>query len=178
MTRDEFLEEITTWQQLRDFCEDNGCGDYLMDIYSEEDRDGYVDDCIVDWARDYTWTELYSILDNIPTGYEYYRLCEDGDWEGLTQADFDAFKDDVADWCDRNDIWDEEYTEEDDEEEAPEEDEEEDDSEPVDEEPPIEDEDFSLDELFLVGIGCIRDIEESERVMAAEAEKEFATLLF
>lgn len=107
MTRNEFLNNVTTWGELIDFCNDEGC-DYCDDIYSEESRDETINDYLVDWARNESWQDLFSRLDNIETGYDYYKEDDYGDWVGLSDDDFDDYKDDVLRWMDDNGYWDEE----------------------------------------------------------------------
>lgn len=170
MTRADFYNTITTWPQLIQFCRDVGCS-YTSDVYSEAARDEYIEDSLVDWAREGTWQELRDRLCDIPTGYEYYE--EDyGDWRPLDDGNLAAFRDDVAEWCDDCDYWDEEedYDEYDDYiEEAPNID-----PEDID---PIEEEDCSLDELFDAGHICIRNIEELERQRCQEEISALNTML-
>lgn len=167
MTRAEFFENVTSWWDLKDFCSDEQC-DICDDIYDEEARDDYINECLIDWARNDSWTELLSRLEDIPTGYDYYRYDDYGEWEGLVDGDFDEIRDEVAEWMDDNGYWD-------DEEEADDEDE-----EPIDdeeEEPPVEDEDCSLGELFAASATRVQSIAEEELVKAREEELAFATLM-
>lgn len=169
MTRQEFLDEVCTWGDLIDFCRDNRMDDFVEDIYDEEARNDYINECLVDWARDNTWDELYSILDRIPTGYEYYRY-DYGDWDGLTDDDFYDDKQEVEEYAVANGVFD---TDEEDEEEPEDEPEEEE----LEDEEPIEDEDLSLDEFFSSGIAVIEDLKEAERVRR-EQEKQLEEQLY
>ena len=113
MTRQEFIDDVTCWGELIDFCNDEGC-DYLDNIYDEDARDDYINEYqLEDWVRNNTWSNLYSLLDDIPSGYDYYRIDEYGDWEGLDDYDFGDYKDDVLRWADDIGIFDEEDEEED-----------------------------------------------------------------
>ena len=160
MTRAEFFDNVTTWSELKDFCYDERC-DILEDIYDEDGRDSYINDCLMDWARNDTWPELLARLEDIPTGYEAYRYNY-GEWEGLDGADFRAIRDEVAEWVDEYSVWDDDEEEEAvDEEDAPVE------YVDQDDETPIEDEDCSFDELFVAGVVCVQSIE-----AAARAEEE------
>lgn len=174
MTRQEFVDEVCSWSDLIDFCSDNRL-DFIDDIYDETGRDDYINENLVDWARESTWDELYSILERIPTGYEYYRY-DYGDWEGLDDSDFDDLKQEVEEYCDRNGYFDDEEEEEPEETEEPEEDEEQE-EEPEEEEEPIEDEDFSLDEFFSSGVDMIEDLKEAERIEREEEEKQYREAL-
>lgn len=111
MTRDEFLENVNDWYELRDFCDDVGC-DYCEDVYDDEGRDDYINECLMDWARNDSWYELRDRLADIPTGYEFYRIDDCGDWRSLDDSDFDQYKQEVLEWMDDNEYWDEEEDDE------------------------------------------------------------------
>lgn len=168
MTRAEFYENVTTWGDLKDFCFDENC-DICNDIYDEEGRDDYINGCLMGWARNDSWTELLSRLEDIPTGYDYYRYDDYGDWAGLDDGDFYEIRDEVAEWMDDNGYWDDDEEEADDEDEKPLDDEE--------EEPPVEDEDCSLGELFAASATRVQSIAEEELAKAREEELAFATLM-
>lgn len=168
MTRAEFYENVTTWWDLKDFCFDENC-DICNDIYDEEGRDDYINECLIGWARNDSWTELLSRLEDIPTGYDYYRYDDYGDWVGLDDGDFNEIRDEVAEWMDDNGYWDDDEEEADDEDEKPLDDEE--------EEPPVEDEDCSLGELFAASATRVQSIAEEELAKAREEELAFATLM-
>lgn len=143
MTRNEFLDSVNVWYELIEFCNDVGCS-YCDDVYSEESMNEDIDERLADWACEYTWQELHSKLDDIPSGYDYYRCDDYGDWEGLGDSDFDDYKDDVLEWMDNNGYWDE-----DDDDDFEDEDvfDEEESTDECDEES-VEDEDFSAAELI------------------------------
>lgn len=141
MTRQEFLDDVCDFSELRDFCYDNDCG-ICDDIYDDESKDDYINEHLSDMADDAdSWQSLYRTLDDIPTGYDYYRLDDYGEFNGLDDDDFEDYKNDVLEWMDDNEYWDEdeedeeeyfppeeEYSEEEDDEESCEED-----MQPVDE---------------------------------------------
>ena len=172
MTRQEFIDEVCDWGDLIDFCRDNHADDLVEDIYDEASRDDYINEGLVDLAREYTWDELYSILDRIPTGYEYYKY-DYGDWEGLGDGDFDDLKQEVDDYCLRNGIFDDE---EEDEEEEPEEEPEE---ESVDEEgeEPIEDEDCSFSDLFSESAACVAAFAKAQKEQEEEEQRHFDEIM-
>lgn len=174
MTRAEFFDNVTTWWELKDFCDDERC-DICEDIYDEDGRDSYINDCLMDWARNDTWTELLARLEDIPTGYEAYRYDDYGEWEGLDDGDFRAIRDEVAEWVDEYSSWDDDE-EEDEEEAVDEEDTPEEYVDPEDE-TPIEDEDCSFDELFVAGVVCVQSIEATARAEEEADEAEFDVFL-
>lgn len=109
MTKREFENDITTISELVDFCSDEG---YDLDIYDEYSRDDWINEGLMDRARDMSWQDLLSELQDIPTGYDYYRY-DDGEWSGVDDYDFSDLKDEVEEWMDEWGRWDEEEPDED-----------------------------------------------------------------
>lgn len=78
MTRQEFIDDVTSWSELIDFCYDQDC-DICEDIYSEEAKDDHFNNDLVEMARNANdWEELLETLNDIPTGYDYY-ICNEYD---------------------------------------------------------------------------------------------------
>ena len=148
MTRNEFLENVTTWYELLEFCSDNGCR--ICDhIISDDDRDNEIDNDIEDAIRNDRWYDIKGYLEEIPTGYSYYCRNSTFDYDGMDDGDFDEYKNDVLDWADQDgDVWDEDPEESGDYDvfaEQPNNDE--------DVEPAPEEEDFTVGDL--IGMCCI-----------------------
>lgn len=166
MTRTEFIENITTWYELLDFCSDEGC-DWCENVYSEDAKDEHFDYNLVDMARNAgNWQDLLDTLNDIPTGYDYYILDDYGDFRGADDDDFDSYKNDVLEWGDDHDIWEDEEEEAEDGEEEEVIDEEEDDGFPVEE-------GCSIGELFASGASCLQTI-----AVEANREKELEESAF
>lgn len=166
MTRSEFLENVTDWSELIEFCRDEDC-DICEDVYDEESRDDVITERIVDWARNAdSWQDLADRLSEITTGYDYYSEDDYGDWNGLTDSDFEDYKTDVLDWMDNNDYWDEDEDEDEEEEyyEPP--------TDPEDE-IPVAEEAVPLEELFATCSGQLNTISANEN---AREEAEAAEL--
>lgn len=164
MTRQEFIDDVTSWWELLDFCEEESC-DYCDNIYSSDARDDEINEYeLDDWARNYTWRQLLNILSDLDDDYEYYRKDEYGEWESLDDYDFDNYKDDVLRWADDNDVF------EDDEEEDPADYGIEDEDELDDE---IVEEPMSMFELFSDCQDKYQKISEDEE----RTDEEFASLL-
>lgn len=167
MTRQEFIDNVTTWYELIDFCYNVNC-DYCNDVYSVDSRDDCINEDLVDMAQNaYDWQELLEVLQNIPTGYDYYIRDDYGEWSGTDDGDytFDDYKDDVLEWMDINDCWnggDEEVEEE----PAPD-----DDEDPEDEES-VEEEDVSIAELFTTCNSKLQKIDADTEATARAAEEE------
>ena len=135
VTLEEFDDEICDFGDLKGWCDEHGCG-YCDDVWDDYSMNENINERLVDWAREYSWDELYRILDEIPTGYDWYVCDEyDGTWSA---ADFDNYKSWCRDWGIENDEF---YVHGDDDE---------DEEEYVDpyELEPTEEEDVSLDDMF------------------------------
>lgn len=163
MTRNYFLDCVTTWGELIDLCNEEGC--YICsDIIDDETLDEWVDENIHD--SDISWRELAGYLNDIPTGYCYYRCNGSFDYDGMDDGDFESYKDDVCDWMDDHDRWEPEEDEEDEADlggsEAP-------------AEPPVEEEDFSVSELMSMCIAELVTIRQAvaQRIVAHEGELPF-----
>ena len=116
MTRQEFIDDVTTWSELKDFCYDNEC-DECDSVYDDYDRNECIDNRLTEMASNASsWQDLLSELNDIPTGYDYYEEMDDG-WRGLDDDDdFERYKGYVMDWMDNGDYWDEEDEDNEDEE--------------------------------------------------------------
>lgn len=141
MTRQEFLNDVTSWSDLIDFCGDVDC-DLCLDIYDSDEIEEVIGNKIENMLNSNSWETIFDVLSDIPRNCDWYYRT---DYDEITEADDYIFiekKEEVLDYCDRYDLWDDE---EDEEEESLEE------YEPVDE---IK-EDFDIEELFnsCVGLG-------------------------
>lgn len=168
MTRQEFLDDVYDFRELMDFCYDNDCG-ICDDIYDDESKDEYINEHLSDMADNADdWQSLYRTLDDIPTGYDYYRLDDYVDFNGLDDDDFDDYKNDVLEWMDDNEYWDED---EDDEEEyfPPEEEY----SEEEDDEESCEEDMQPVDELFSLCSEQLRVIDAKEKAEEQRCNEEF-----
>lgn len=125
MTRQEFIEDVNDFWDLKEFCYENNL-DTCDNIYDAESYNDFINECVIDWARQDNWWELLQRLADLPRNYDWY-YCGDYDWE---EADFQDFKDEVLDEMDRYGDWDEEEEEEEDEEFDFEDSQQEDDDEP------------------------------------------------
>lgn len=165
MTRQEFIDNVTTWSELLDFCYNEDIY-FCEDVYTEDAKDDYFNDMLVDMARDAgSWRELYDRLEEIPTGYDYYIRDDYGDFEGADDDDFDSRYEDVLEYMDDNEYWDDDEEEEVEEEPAP------DDEDPEDEEP-VEEEDVSIAELFTTCNSKLQKIDADTEAAARAAEEE------
>lgn len=105
MTRAEYDEQITTWEELTDFCSDNGL-DTCDDIYYYEQ----IDDLIYETLRADGIKYVYYLLRDIDDFDEEYFLYSNGELVNLNDDDFEEYKSDAAD--EFGDFDEEEYEEE------------------------------------------------------------------
>lgn len=127
-------------------------------------------------------THIRGYLDEIPTGYEYYRCDGSFDYTGLDDdSDFEDYKIRVLEWMDDEGLWDaEEDDDEEDEEFDPDYDlfspgEAQDKEEPA--EPPVEDEDFSVSDLMSMCGAELLKIQKVAEQRRQEEDADMARLL-
>ena len=104
MTRQEFLDDVNGFSDLLRFCSDEDL-DACSYVKTADELDEWLNDTILDWAREMCWTELRDQLDDINTNYDYYDT-EYG-VEGI-DYDFERYKWYALEEADELDIWDEE----------------------------------------------------------------------
>ena len=148
MTRDEFINDVRDIDDLQDFCDEIGCST-LEGVYSPDYYDEWIEDQLVDLARNNTWRDLYGILSNFDddAGYDFYMSDEYGD---LKPIEFEDIKDQVLDWADYNAAWDEMLDDDDEERELSEEE--------RYEIEPTEEEDCTVMEMFVESRNCVQTL--------------------
>lgn len=144
MTRQDFIENVNEWYELLEFCRHEDC-DVCEDVYSDDDKDDYINENFRYLVEEHNWWTLRDILNDIPTGDGYYLYENINDWRELDDEDFEEFKGSVLQWMDNGGYWEEEEEYEEYEEEPFVEN-----VNPIDpyDAVPIEDEDISLPELL------------------------------
>ena len=182
MTRDEFCYGVTTWWELIDFCNDNRLYHIIENVVSSEVRDEWIDEMLVDMARNNSWYELYQTLSDYAdeNGYDYYIYDECyGTYRHADDDDLEDYKNEVIEAMDDNDDWDEE------EEEIIEEESEtnwcmyEDSNEDDDEEFDLsEDDECSMDMMMSSGIGCIQNLRDEEEERARQEDNAFEEFIW
>lgn len=108
MYRQEFLNEITNWDELKDFCDEHECPT-CDDIYDNDDKNAEIDWDISEYGSDYSWCSLRDLLNEIPVGYVYYRKNAAFEWVPVDD-DFEEYKNYVCEYFDDHELWDEEET--------------------------------------------------------------------
>ena len=168
MLRQDFIDDITTWGELIDFCNDEDC-DICEDIYSEDARDEDIDrNSLVEWARGNSWQDLLNILRDIPTGSDYYYCDDYGDWYEADDNMFEDRKRDVLEWMDDGGYWDDEDEDEEIFDEIDTEF-----SEDEEDLEPIEPEDISFTDLLTSCSQKLKTIEDTQEQEAQEEAENF-----
>lgn len=106
MTREEF-HAIGTYWELKDFCYDESLSD-MDDYYDEDGIDGELNYWLRDCCTD-DWMTVRDTLNDVPTGYDYYRYVGGGEVYGYYDGDdnFRALKDDIRSYLEDTGYWDE-----------------------------------------------------------------------
>ena len=96
MTAQEWRDEISDLWDLMSWCGEHGvCGNLVENIIDSDSFDQYVEDDIND--RYCGWMDLRDYLNDLPSGYDYYRYNGSFDYDGLTRSDYEEIREDVFD---------------------------------------------------------------------------------
>ncbi len=140
MTRQEFIDEITTWDELLDFCYEEDCT-VCVDIISNTALHDRINEDLWDAVGERGWEDVRDLLDDIDLRFDYYRI--DGRLSYMpADDDFDGYKDEVMEWMDNGEYWDADEDAEDQNDGTV------DEEDTVEGEPQAEEEDFSIGELI------------------------------
>lgn len=108
MTRSEFLSDVRDFWDLRDFCCDADSY-YFDDIFEEGAKDEYVNEYLSNLGRNPDWKDVKDYLNDVPDREsEWYRLDDYAGFMALNDHDFINMKNEVMEWAEDNDIFDEE----------------------------------------------------------------------
>ena len=108
MTKDEFYDEVTDFDELIEFCYNHGCSYIVEDLRKSDDFDSWVWDQLEDLRSSWYWYDLRSALDELEAPSGDYFLPGDGlEYSELGARDLDNYMDDVIDWGNEEDFWDE-----------------------------------------------------------------------
>lgn len=116
MRREDFVNSYHDWGELEDICRENNLC-IMDDLYSQDAVEEYINDSLVDLARDNTWSDLKRILEDYEEdlGYDYYRW---NDYYGrYCHVDESEIADEILEEMDYQELWDTDEEDEEDEEE-------------------------------------------------------------
>lgn len=163
MTRQEFIDDVTTFDELHSFCIDIEYDLQEDGAYSEDEYDEYINEEAYEIARENDWRDLRGWLSELPDGYDFYVKDAWEDWGGRSCREIDDLKESVLEYADQNDLFDVE-------EEEPEEYIEEGAEEP--EEDDFEDvEDCDMSDFIWAGNAALRELQEQSEKEEAYANQ-------
>ena len=113
MTKEQFYDEVYDFGTLRSFCWDQGYDEFVNDIMDESEYDTSVCEEIRDMTYNYGWDEVKNWLNELPSGYDYYRKDDNGEYEGLSDQYFNLIRDELEEQLDRNGFFDEDVDDDD-----------------------------------------------------------------
>ena len=107
MTREEFIREVNEWYDLRQVAYDYDCYDVYENILDEDEKDEWYNDVVRDnWSEEMPWYDLLDALNSIPNGHDWYIKDQYGDVDVADDADFEDFKDQLLNFMDDNELFD------------------------------------------------------------------------
>ncbi len=167
MRRQEFIDEVTTWDELLSAADELREYDLLSDIYSDEARNDWINECLADWARELDWQDMLGRLSDFDSdSSEWWQLDDYGEWNAVSDGDdyFEDMKNELLEIGDDNSAWDDAEEGEEDTE----------DEELFDPEPDLEiDEDQSVGDFFVECNSVFKTIEEKIREERTDEERSF-----
>lgn len=92
MTRQEFVDNVTTAYDLVDFCYENDL-DLCASWITSGELDDRICEIINDMTRDETWDRIRDYLNGIEDGYEYYDA--DDDFRAIDDDDVENIRDQI-----------------------------------------------------------------------------------
>lgn len=109
MTREEFRDDLWSWWELYDLCQEIGYS-FLDDMMDDKSRDEYIEGELKDAIRNENWRDIRDWLYNIPDGSSgsYWLKDDYGDWIELNDYNFSDYKNQVEGWMDDHGCWDDE----------------------------------------------------------------------
>lgn len=99
MTKDEFYEYVCDFSGLIDFCHEYCIERFIENIISEDERDDIIDEYIESEIRNTRWYDIRVALDDIESGFDFYRHQGDVDFTPLDDYDFDELVEEVLSYC-------------------------------------------------------------------------------
>ena len=91
MNRNEFYEEVTTWDELIGFCEDHCIESVVSDIYDLEDVVEYIRDLVDECSSSEAIERIQYAVRHLSVWDEYYKLYGN-EFYGVDDDDFAAYK--------------------------------------------------------------------------------------
>lgn len=112
MTRQEFIDDITTFYELYSFCSDEDIYGILDDYFDGDNLDEEVEYDIGE-NRDIGWRDMRDYLSDIDTGCDFYERCGSFEYYGYSNCGdkFEELKAAVLSEADDRDLFENEFGE-------------------------------------------------------------------
>lgn len=106
--RSDFINNVTDWRDIIEFCVNNDL-DIPTTLYDNDELNDYIEENLEELARNYYWTEVLEVLQNIPQGFDFYIKDEDSfmEFSPARQSDFNLIKNEILELMDDMNGWDE-----------------------------------------------------------------------
>lgn len=106
--RSDFINNVTDWRDIIEFCVNNDL-DIPTTLYDNDELNDYIEENLEELARNYYWTEVLEVLQNIPQGFDFYIKEEDSlmEFSPARQSDFNLIKNEILEHMDDINGWDE-----------------------------------------------------------------------
>ena len=112
MTRQEFIDDITSWSDYFSFCDENGYDGYTESLYWGDTAQDSAIEGAISMLRDGDISSATSFLNDLPYFYEDEVYS---DYDGWQLADFDGEKQSLLEALDDDNFFDQEDDEDDEE---------------------------------------------------------------
>lgn len=100
MTRQEFIQNVTTWRELLNFCWEYDCN-VCENIIPHDGLCDYISEDFSQYAYEYSWVDIRDWLNSIDNNASFYYRDGSFDYTSVDD-DFASYKQDVLDWCDED----------------------------------------------------------------------------
>lgn len=111
MKRQEFIDDVRSFYDLIQFCNEYGYDGVCEDIFDDDERDELIEEDISDALQHCSWRAIRDNLNDIPTGHDWYRRDGLLEYSVLYGADFESHKEVVLRLGDEDGIWEDEENE-------------------------------------------------------------------
>ena len=95
MTVEQFRESCESWDDLLSFCREHEIYDYIDNIVSRDEMESDIADDAHDYIVENGLEDFVSMVDDIRSGYDYYRCHNTLEYEYLTDGDLQDQKEQI-----------------------------------------------------------------------------------
>lgn len=104
MTRQEFIDGVTTWRELIEFCRANDMNTCDGVIHHNELQENIARDMVLHGDQ-FAWTDIRGWLNDIRDDATYYNRASSFEYESLDDGDFQDYKEYAMEEADEIGVW-------------------------------------------------------------------------